>query len=277
LTEIPDISQMCWDWTIDMTRHMRYEHQEEKYKLKDSKLLELGWRSLNNDKDIDVGHLVVPLDETSKSIQKKFRNVVRAHRSNWEFKLKQIEESFGLVKTNTAVAELIESIKRLLPKVNGNIVLYISRITSSVTTYDNLHNPTSTYVMLSGERHQYTTNENYEEMKERMKKNEEDFCIQVDTVTSDLFVFCLDPDTNEVFDGLTDRPVSFLSSSEQQYGTESEDAKYMAVNDASKKKPPNITKSKEDDSSSTDVETIDADDDAALRENDDMLHLENTK
>ena len=39
--------------------------------------------------------------------------------------------------------------------------------------------------------------------------------IDVDITTSELFVFCLDLNTNELFEALTDRPVSFLSSLEQ--------------------------------------------------------------
>ena len=54
--------------------------------------------------------------------------------------------------------------------------------------------------------------------------------------TGEMFVFCLDPDTNELFDGLTDRPIRLLPSSEKQYEIESEDITY------------NITMAKEDDS-----------------------------
>jgi hypothetical protein len=86
----------------------------------------------------------------------------------------------------------------------------------------------------------YESRDRYEEMKEMMKKNKESqvssFCLQVDTGTGDLFVFCLDPDTNEVFDGLTDRPVSFLSPSEE-HGTDSKSTTSMTVNIASKNKP----------------------------------------
>jgi hypothetical protein len=82
--------------------------------------------------------------------------------------------------------------------------------------------------------------EQYETAKEEMKKNKEidgsSFCLQVDTGTGDLFVFCLDPDTNDVFDGLTDRPVSFLPPSDE-HGTDSKSATSMTVNVASKKKP----------------------------------------
>jgi hypothetical protein len=422
-------------WTIDLIHHMRYEDQKEKYKLKDYKLVELGWRSLlNNDKDIEVGHLVVPLEETSKSIQKKFRNVVRAHLSDWKFKVNQIIESNLIeVEPITASAELIVSIKKLLPKVNGKIVLDVSRITPGVTVTTNeflhnrkkcetihnmlidimmlgcssnsisecndllglfpivkqdqntdeytsfimadprigrimaftlgdrdsvvalrgcaaavrlwyvdeqepsteLRNDTNEYIRyhfpslvpkllyytvkgkikehsprpffsvnkikrledelgigmysnnnykcnecrvdcrnatlnkcsgcsrvwycgaqcqkMSWSEHKHVCNakwrtntmyvesrEQYETAKEEMKKNKEidgsSFCLQVDTGTGDLFVFCLDPDTNEVFDGLTDRPVSFLPPSDE-HGSNSKSATSMTVNVASKKKP----------------------------------------
>jgi importin subunit alpha-1 len=39
--------------------------------------------------------------------------------------------------------------------------------------------------------------------------------LQINTSTLELFVFCLDHDTNELFDGLTDRPVSYLKSTQQ--------------------------------------------------------------
>jgi hypothetical protein len=126
-------------WNTNMTRHMRYKDQEIKYKRKDSKLLELGWQSLNEDKDVEVGGLVVPLDETSKSIQKKFRNAVRAHRSDWEFKLVQLYMSTSNDAEIIAnCANLSESIKKRLPKVNGKIVLDVSRMNTVVTTNDQL-------------------------------------------------------------------------------------------------------------------------------------------
>jgi hypothetical protein len=421
-------------WTMNMTRHMRYKDQEIKYKRKDSKLLELGWRSLNNDKEFEVGGLVVPLDETSKSIQKKFRNAVRAHRSDWEFKVGQI---YVTTSNNAEIiakyGEITESVKKRLPKVNGKTVLDVSRMNPVVTTNDQLRtkvkrrtvhlmlvdnlsisiqhkyyqssttnliadynellglfpmrtqehnigeyaefippdfqianlmglalqrNHKDSVAVLRGcaaafrlwsaneddERVQgcmykgigyrqlvpdllyytvkekfeeatarpffsinkikriedelgigmysknnykcntcsvdcdnavlnkcsgcsrvwycgykcqkrnwskhkrvckakwrtkplhYETSGHYEGMKERMSSN---LCLQVDTLTGDLFVFCLDPITNEVFDGLTDRPVSFLPPSEE-HGTDSKRTTSMIVNVASKKKPSSI-------------------------------------
>ena len=118
---------------IRMTRHQRYKDQEVKYKRKDSKLLGRGLRCLNNDKDFEFGGLVVPLDETSRSIQKKFRNVVRAHRSDWEFKLRQLcdrgncfvstSNDAGIIakyeELTESYDELTESIKKRLPKVES--------------------------------------------------------------------------------------------------------------------------------------------------------------
>ena len=34
--------------------------------------------------------------------------------------------------------------------------------------------------------------------------------IEVNPTTLDVFAFCLDPKTNELFDGLTDRPITYL-------------------------------------------------------------------
>mmetsp|Transcript_16871 Transcript_16871/g.16898 ORF Transcript_16871/g.16898 Transcript_16871/m.16898 type:complete len:84 (-) Transcript_16871:336-587(-) len=47
-----------------------------------------------------------------------------------------------------------------------------------------------------------------------MKDNNGDgvnFCVQVDVTTGDTFMYYIDPDTNELFEGLTDRPIYFLS------------------------------------------------------------------
>ena len=129
----------CRGWIMNMTRHMRYKDQKIKYTRKDSKLLELGWRCLNNDRDFEVGGSVVPLDKTSKSIQKKFRNIVRAHRSDWEFKLGQLcmsrSNDAGIIRE---YRELSEYIKKRLPKVNGKTVLDVSRMNSVVTTNEHL-------------------------------------------------------------------------------------------------------------------------------------------
>ena len=132
-----------------MTRHQRYKDQEVKYKRKDSKLLGLGLRCLNNDKDFEFGGLVVPLDETSKSIQKKFKNVVRAHKSDWEFKLRQLCKPFVSNAENFAkYDELAESIKKRLPKVNGKTVLDVSRMNPVVTTNDHFMKGGTVHQML---------------------------------------------------------------------------------------------------------------------------------
>ena len=78
----------------------------------------------------------------------------------------------------------------------------------------------------------YETSGHYEDMKGQMMSSS--LCFQVDAVTGDLFVFCLDPMTNEVFDGLTDRPVSFLPPSDGG-GNDSKSTTSVTVNVASEK------------------------------------------
>ena len=74
----------------------------------------------------------------------------------------------------------------------------------------------------------YETSGHYEDMKRQLSSI--GLCIQVDAATGDLFVFCLDLITNEVFDGVTDRPVSFLPPSDGD-GTDSKSTTSMSHTD----------------------------------------------
>ena len=133
LEEIDGIKKL--NWAIDLVCHSRYKDQEEVYKLKDNKLLELAWRNLNNHKGIiNVGCIVVPVVETSTSIQKKYRKIVWANASDWEFRRDKIidasvEGQYNQYWANTVprTFELAESIKRFLPKFDGKIVLDVAR------------------------------------------------------------------------------------------------------------------------------------------------------
>ena len=60
---------------------------------------------------------------------------------------------------------------------------------------------------------QFKSRGEYEKVKVAVMKDVEDggvgVSMEVDTVTEEPFVFCLDPVTNELFDDLTDRPVTY--------------------------------------------------------------------
>jgi hypothetical protein len=62
----------------------------------------------------------------------------------------------------------------------------------------------------------FQSKQQYENTKDDVgMNNRTGISLQINTSTLDLFVFCLDHDTNELFDGLTDRPVSYLKSTQQ--------------------------------------------------------------
>jgi hypothetical protein len=62
----------------------------------------------------------------------------------------------------------------------------------------------------------FQSKQQYENTKDDVgMNNRAGISLQINTSTLELFVFCLDHDTNELFDGLTDRPVSYLKSTQQ--------------------------------------------------------------
>ena len=72
------------DWIGNMIHNLRYryhEDEEEKYLKKDQKMQHFAWQNFNG----GIVCYVISLNETSKSIQKKFAKEVRAHyKSNWK-------------------------------------------------------------------------------------------------------------------------------------------------------------------------------------------------
>ena len=57
--------------------------------------------------------------------------------------------------------------------------------------------------------------------------------IEVNPTTLDVFAFCLDPKTNELFDGLTDRPLTYLPTMPSPTSSSSIDDKENMVPDPS--------------------------------------------
>ena len=52
------------------------ENKEERYTKKDNKLLQIAWQNVIGG---DIICSIIPLNETSKAVQKKFAKAVRAH------------------------------------------------------------------------------------------------------------------------------------------------------------------------------------------------------
>ena len=132
------------EWVHNMTHHMRYKDQEMKYKQKDTKILGLGWKSICNTsaENNEEKYSVIPLEEASKGIQKKFRNIVRAHISDWK-----VQDSLCILSRNIIVSKqqndmcnkLFRSITKLLPTVNNKLVLDIRRSKQSIVITTEQH------------------------------------------------------------------------------------------------------------------------------------------
>ena len=125
-----------FDWIGNMIHHIRYRDQEMKYKLKDIKLLELGWKSIcnTNEQINEESCRVIPLEETSKGIQKKYKNMIRAHLSDWIlqhnqcFSFQNNPNFYIKAEGVNMCTKLIESIMKNLPAVDGKVVLDLQRI-----------------------------------------------------------------------------------------------------------------------------------------------------
>jgi hypothetical protein len=91
----------------------------------------------------------------------------------------------------------------------------------------------------------FQSEQQYENTKAVIKNNGTGVSMQINTTTLELYVFCIDHNTNELFDGLTDRPVSCISavpaSSSSEYTSETDEAVNILRNQSKSKEDRQLT------------------------------------
>jgi hypothetical protein len=91
----------------------------------------------------------------------------------------------------------------------------------------------------------FQSEQQYENTKAVIKNNGTGVSMQINTTTLELYVFCIDHNTNELFDGLTDRPVSCISplpaSSSSEYTSETDEAVNILRNQSKSKEDRKLT------------------------------------
>ena len=132
-------------------------------------------------------------------------------------KLKRIEDELGIgiysthnLKCNECGAIDDDDVKVKLNKCDGcNRVWYCGNKCQEKNVCKNRWRKKNLYLK---------SKLTYDIMKKMVMKDTNgdgvNFRVQVDVTTGDTFMYCIDPDTTELFDGLADRPIYFLSCSE---------------------------------------------------------------
>jgi hypothetical protein len=128
----------------NLETHRYHEGENDKYVKKDIILLASAWCAIC--KDVPIKCCVVPLNETKT--QKRFNSVLKNHGSYWAKKHNDLDDSYYYLmkavnndnyenqnRLNVFLKDserFLNSIKKLLPKADGRIVLDVSRLPSDM-------------------------------------------------------------------------------------------------------------------------------------------------